>query len=125
MGLQDMMVYNREIFRTGDLVTCRIDQGHINDARIYVAYYDEVNPRDMANFDSGDSIAFICHNRLFQSGCISPNLLGYQYSWIFIIKYDELSGIYSCTDSVTNLQHQVDVTNQLEKIIDLSFPGRK
>jgi hypothetical protein len=57
------------LFHTGDKIACNIEHNEIIDAKLYI---------------EEDSRAFICQNII--SGAEAPDLLGYEYSWVFDLK---------------------------------------
>ena len=66
------ITHNGETFNHGDKVTCNINGVIISDAKLSI---------------SNTGALYICQNHI--DGSKADNLLGYKYSWIFII--NELS----------------------------------
>ena len=79
---EQTMTYKGQVFRTGDWVTCIIQGEPMERARIFVT-----NPNH----------GFICQNTF--DGNISPDRLGFNYSWGFRLTEDSTK-----LDSIKNLR---------------------
>ena len=100
---QNTLKINGVLFQTGDNITCNINGWKITDARIFIGGC------------SGSSIdIYLCQN--YVNGNISPDRLGYKYSYEVIIP------IYHKYYSNCNIQ-KVN-TDIFHKIIELSYPKR-
>jgi hypothetical protein len=78
-------------FKTGDRVTCKIEEVEIKDAKIYI---------DKENTNK----AYICQN--IKDGDISPDKLGYKYSWAILdLNYLKMNDISDLKHAVKDLYH--------------------
>jgi hypothetical protein len=107
MAINNSLIYNGVIFKTGDQVTCNINGFDVKDAQIYI-----VSDEEMWN----DINAFICQN--YKNGWHSPDNLGYRFSWAIKIREGTMLIEYSVSDLKKVISHCFD------NIVEMSFPNK-
>jgi hypothetical protein len=118
MGIGASFIYNGQVFKTGDKVTCRIHNKFIDNAKIYVLSSCAEDRYYWFNLDYAGTViaeAYICQN--LKHGSAAPDSLGYAAGWVFTVV--DNNGNIELTEDVSELK--LNIKDELANIVQLAF----
>jgi hypothetical protein len=119
MGLDDSIVYKGVSFGTGDDISL-YTQGMNLEGKIYVCSQQETERISFSIKHIDDVACFVCQDKI--NGLISPNLLGYLYSYVFAV-YDNGSKLSHYVHDLIKLK--INPFQSYEQIINNAFPVKE
>ena len=104
------MIINGVKYKTGDSISCVIDELVISDSKIFVD--EEYNSHE---YKTTTFRFFICQNKL--EGAPAPDLLGYKGSWVMYYYIEEDGNYFRDVIKLKNLS-----SNIFDSVLELAFP---
>jgi hypothetical protein len=126
--------YKGEKFKTGDKVTCILNDTKITNAKIIILFRDQFCEYDIPSaYNNKSYVAYICQN-MAEGWEFDGDKFDYDYTWIFssidqeeLLKYpsgfDEKEIEHQLTDGVYYLKK--NNPDQLARIVGLAFQNSK
>ena len=114
----DFIIYNGEVFKTGDSISCKINGSFIPDAKIYVCSEAEIM-EIWGHNRVWLGVMFVYNNFYDNHLGESPYPGGFGYEKAFtaaLIKKFE-GNVWS--DHVTDVQHKIKIKDELKNLIDV------